>query len=692
VRGRRSSPFTRSTLVAGLHLAALSSIAIAQPLFDLLGRNADFFAAHNSGTWDVLVFAFAITVVPPLALLMVEVVAGLVDERLRALLHYLFVGGLVALFVIQAVKKRTGLPSSRWVLCVVLAGALASLAYWRLRPARLFVGVLAPAPVLFLVLFLFFSPVEKFVLPAHPEAKAARNVAANVPVVVVIFDEFPITSLMDASHQIDEARYPNFAALARDSTWFRSETTVHEGTAGAVPAIMTGIYPHRHTFPIFADHPNNLFTLLGSRYKIVAFEPITHLCPPKLCRNPVLEESFSNRLSTLVSDSGVVYAHLVVPDDYDARIPSVSSSWGNFRTNAEREQRGRVHSFDRFVDFIKRTHRPTLDLIHIEVPHVPWVLLPSCHVYGDALRVASAVRGRDTWIPSGWLVVQAFQRHLLQVQCTDRLLGRLLARMREQHVYDRSLLIVTADHGVSLRPGDHRRAVSATNVGDIAFPPLFVKRPGQHTAEVVDRHVQSIDIVPTIADVLGIKIPWHVDGVSVFRPSHLTRIHLRTAHGTLRTPVAPLLRLREDTLRRQIALFGSGAGGPGLYGIGPHPELIGQRVKRLQVGGRLPGTNASVSQALAGTLRRFAPGVDDVPTPIVGAISGADVGAGTSVAVAVNGRIAAVSPAYRSGPGWAYSALAPESAFRSGANAVAVYVVTGTPGRLTLHRVGGFPS
>jgi hypothetical protein len=58
----------------------------------------------------------------------------------------------------------------------------------------------------------------------------------------------------------------------------------------------------------------------------------------------------------------------------------------------------------------------------------------------------------------------------------------------------------------------------------------------------------------------------------------------------------------------------------------------------------------------------------------------------------VNGRIAAVSQTYRSGPGWAYSALAPESAFHSGTNVVAVYIVTGTRGRLTLHRVGGFPS
>lgn len=688
MRDRRSSPFARSTLVAGVHLAALSSLAIAQPLFDLLGKNAEFFAAHDSGRADVVIFALAVTLVPPLALLVVEIAAGLVDGRARTVLHALFVGGLTAILVVQAVKKRVDLPTSRWLFCVIAVTILAALVYWRLRPARLFLSVLSPAPLVFLVLFLFFSPVEKFVLPAHA-GTTGSTVSADVPVVVVIFDELPITSLMNASHEIDAVRYPNFAALAHDSTWFRRETTVHEGTAAAVPAIMTGIYPHRHTYPIFADHPNNLFTLLLHSYQIVALEPITHLCPVKRCQNPIRRKSDGGRLSTLVSDSGVVYAHFVVPSDYDDRLPAVSSSWANFRTNAEREQTGRLASFQQFVDSINRSSRPSLNLIHIELPHVPWLLLPSCHQYGDALRVAAGLPGGDTWARN-WLDVQGFQRHLLQVQCTDRLLGHLLARMRAEGVYDRSLLIVTADHGVSFRPGDHRRAVTPTNVADIAFPPLFVKRPGQRTARIVDRPVQSVDIVPTIADVLGVRIPWHVDGVSVFRNPHPTTTHLRIAKGTVVTPVARLLPMREQTLRRQLRLFGAGNGGPGLYGIGPHHELIGRAVRGLPIVAGSGGMTASVSRKLYALLRHLPRRSKHIPTPIVGGLDGDGVGAATSVAVAVDGRIAAVSPTYPSGSSWAYSALVPESAFRPGANTVDVFVVEGSVGHLTLRRVGGF--
>ena len=43
--------------LAALHLLVLWSFAVAQPLFDLLGKNGEFFAARGSTRWDVVVFA-----------------------------------------------------------------------------------------------------------------------------------------------------------------------------------------------------------------------------------------------------------------------------------------------------------------------------------------------------------------------------------------------------------------------------------------------------------------------------------------------------------------------------------------------------------------------------------------------------------------------------------------------------------
>jgi arylsulfatase A-like enzyme len=97
-------------------------------------------------------------------------------------------------------------------------------------------------------------------------------------------------------------------------------------------------------------------------------------------------------------------------------------------------------------------------------------------------------------------------------------LGQIIRRLRAAGLWNRSLFVVTADHGVSFLPGEHERTVNLTNIGDIAPVPLFVKTPGERTGHVDDRSAQTIDVVPTIADVLGIPVPWRVDGTSLLRP------------------------------------------------------------------------------------------------------------------------------------------------------------------------------
>ena len=62
--------------LAALHLAGLSALAIAQPLFDLLSRNVEFFAVRGSTRWDVVLFAVGVVVLPPLLLLGLEALAG----------------------------------------------------------------------------------------------------------------------------------------------------------------------------------------------------------------------------------------------------------------------------------------------------------------------------------------------------------------------------------------------------------------------------------------------------------------------------------------------------------------------------------------------------------------------------------------------------------------------------------------
>jgi hypothetical protein len=58
--------------VPAAHLTVLTSFALAQPLFDLLGKNAEFFAARASPPAEIVLFALAVTFAFPLAVFLVE--------------------------------------------------------------------------------------------------------------------------------------------------------------------------------------------------------------------------------------------------------------------------------------------------------------------------------------------------------------------------------------------------------------------------------------------------------------------------------------------------------------------------------------------------------------------------------------------------------------------------------------------
>jgi Sulfatase len=675
-------------VVDAAHIAALSSFAIAEPLFDLLSKSAQFFAVRGSTSTEIVVFALAVVLVPFLTALLLEGLAGLAGEGPRRVLHLLFVAGFVILIALRALKKAYDPQPEQLLLGALAFGAVGALAYWRIQAVRSIANVLVLAPVVFLVLFLFFSPVEKLVFPQEARASlVAEN--AKTDVVFLILDEFPTSSLMNRKRGIDATRFPNFGDLARHSTWFRNATGEHEGTHAAVPAILDARFPKRGRFPTFADHPQNLFTLLGGNYRMNVWESQTHLCPNRLCRHHSGEgDSFVDRMHSLFEDTGVVYLHMVVPTSEEDRLPDVATTWGNFRQAAE--EKNRVTRIEQFTDSIRRSgQRPTLNLAHILLPHGTWVLLPSCRQYITPDYSPGLLLPGKRWGPNRFLVAQAFQRHLLQVQCTDLMLGKFLHRLRETGIYDKALVIVTADQAVSIEANQSRRSVDPkhpTNLADIAFVPLFVKRPGQQTGAVVDQHVRTMDIVPTIADVLGIRIPWHVDGLSLFGPKHSETVDFLTDRGWTHTPARVLERRRDRTLRRKVTLFGSGNGPPGILGLGPHPQLLGKRVSALRV---TPGAaRMSVDTKIADLLHSLPAGSDTVPAQVMGSISGPGAAADKPIALAVNGRIEAISRSYSKASSVRYSAMAPETALHPGRNEVELFWVVRSGSGLMLESLG----
>ena len=217
---------------AGLHLGALSALAVAQPLFDLISKNPDFLVARALIGWQVVVLGLVLVLVPPLLALGIEALVGLVSRLARAVVHLVLVALFVALFAIQALKDIPSAATSAMLILIAASlGVLAAGAYARASGLRSFVTVLSPAPALFLAIFLFLSPVSDLTF-ASGTAETA-DVSSHIPVVMVVFDEVSTIAFEDADERIDPVLYPNLAALAKDATWFRYATAPTDMTGTA---------------------------------------------------------------------------------------------------------------------------------------------------------------------------------------------------------------------------------------------------------------------------------------------------------------------------------------------------------------------------------------------------------------------------------------------------------------------------
>jgi hypothetical protein len=683
------------------NLAVLWTFAVAQPLFDLLGDNPEFFAARGSSGFDIISFSVLLVLLPPLVGVGIELLFRLLGRPFFKGAHVVLVGLLVALIAAQALKKAIDTSDGVLIGLSVAIGVALAVLYARAEPLRSFLNVLTPAPLVFLLLFLLASPVSKLAFPDEAGARTVGGVT-NANVVVVLLDELPSNTLVDSNDDLDRARYPGFAELARNATWFKNAFTIYDSTERAQPAIMDGDLPAKDRLPISADHPNSIFSLFAKTHRLNVSEEATSVCSRDLCKNSRPDEPYEDRISSMTEDLGLVWLHVVSPPGIEADLNSVSDNWGDFggsggggsgnsssdtnktntRANLAGGRRGR---FEDWIDDIRPGQRPSLNFKHTLMPHVPWQFLPDGRRYRKPPNDAVPGMSNQSYNDQGQLDV-LLQRHYLQTGFADFLLQELWRHLKREGMWDNSLIVVAADHGVAFIKGRRdRRRLDHQNYGEIAPIPLFIKAPGQRRGRVDDAYVETIDILPTILDLLNIDPKVRMDGHSALSAVVKRRRNLRILQRNTFKPLeftGTEFEQRKASVReRDRRLFGTGADGPGrVYRIGPHQELLG----RAAPAGDGEG---SVTIEEAGDYADVDPDSDYLPTHVVGKLSGGTPG--RDVAVALNGRIAAVGNTFslaEGDEGEFFSVMVPPLAFRSGRNRIDVYEVSAS-GSLT--RLGG---
>ncbi len=100
-----------------------------------------------------------------------------------------------------------------------------------------------------------------------------------------------------------------------------------------------------------------------------------------------------------------------------------------------------------------------------------------------------------------------------EVAYVDQELGRFLDYLERKGLFDKTLIIFTGDHGESLgQHGEMTHGYLANNT--TIWVPLIFSYPGVKPGRV-DHYVSHIDIFPTVCDILQIKKPGVLQGVSL---------------------------------------------------------------------------------------------------------------------------------------------------------------------------------
>ena len=675
-----SNPAPKPSWTEAVHTAGLAALAFSQPLLDLLGRNPTYFVAHRASGVQIVLFGVLVAILVPWTIALFERAVALLSTGVYRAVHTGVVGALAGAFVAPPLGRAIGLIG--WLLGFVVAAVAVAVAY-RKWPA--FRGLLTPVgsllPALFFGLFVF-GGVRGLIFTEDVQASAGDG-GKDIPLVFVLLDEIPIGSMLKPDLTIDEKRFPNFAEIESTSTWYRNASTSAESTQRAVPSLLTGKLAKDGAVPDVQDFPDNLFTLLGRSRALHVNESLTQLCPTDLCRRD------GGSFGLLVQDSAYVFLHFAMPKSVaDAVLPPLGDQWAGFAGDEPEDDTARsrrtelrgslaqnvftAERIEGFSDVARSITDAPRDVwyMHAEIPHRPYQYLPDGRRYTRRDWIPGVLESPERWPADRHVVDMALQRYMLQAKLGDALLGEAIDRMKEAGIYDEALVVVAGDHGVSFEPKTAVRKVNNRNAADIIFPPLYIKYPGQQDGKVDERFAEHLDVLPTIADVLDIDIPWDVKGVSLRTGERdpAGRTVAKVPNGLVRFPIdVP----DYDRLPKRVReVFGSFAGDDDIYSFRTH-DLVGKHVDDLDVDDALPDP---VILADKDNYEDYDPGSSQAPVFVTGSFVD-QRSRPAAIAVALNGTIAGTGWTFVDPQGSNFAVLLSPKYLKPGNNDVTIYAI-----------------
>jgi arylsulfatase A-like enzyme len=237
-----------------------------------------------------------------------------------------------------------------------------------------------------------------------------------------------------------------------------------------------------------------------------------------------------------------------------------------------------------YLEQIKANSKPFFLFVNYMDAHTPYVSAPPFDTrFGSSRRLnPSDLHDVKLRVDGGKRRLRPEESRALMaaydggIAAEDTAIADLLHRLRELGLYDKTFIIVTADHGDTFGEHDLMDHFLGFVYQELVHVPLVVKYPGQHEGKTSDELVSQVDLMPTVLDALGVMPPSELQGRSLLKPSGPEEIVY--SRGT-RSPLVGLGNQRFEGQRRAIfsgslKLITWTAGPPELYDLAQDPQEL----------------------------------------------------------------------------------------------------------------------
>jgi hypothetical protein len=395
------------------------------------------------------------------------------------------------------------------------------------------------------------QPLAPSLVPSSASS-AADQPTPLPPVFVLVFDELSRDALLDRHGQLDSAEFPNFARLAEGSVTFSDMRSNFFNTTYAVPSLVESLIP--------LTEVSELRLYMQFRSAELAVAPA---CSERV-RCVGISEVAKQKTGTIFRYLIISLAEDLIPGPFSALLRgSVNAAARVSGVPPAAADSAGIHLLTeafqtRFLDDLRSESQDNaVTVFHTLATHHPYVLDAggrlgmhpfdmgvggftetefdfSDHVRGGASPIAVPPTGAQPIQPPG-----LYDAYRAQIRYGDELLGLFLDTLEAEGLLARSIVIVTADHG--LRPRIHADQTDV-EVGDWTTQiPLFIRAPGLAPG-ISTAEVQYQDLAPTLFDLLELDLQSAATTTSAFaseRPQRSqwflvegTWVHHRATDGT----------------------------------------------------------------------------------------------------------------------------------------------------------------